>query len=284
LGHEIFDRIYRRCLKEFAGQRLGAHEFQAVCEEESQQTLGWFFDQWVRSDRYLSYQIASQKCVRGDDRYVSEVQIDCLGSLKMPIPVTAYFEDSTHQQRFTDRLLATNILQFESAAPLKEVQLDPDGVLALVVPPLSPTGKELNRKLGRTPWTGGENQALDLFKKAREIEPSDADFWGCLGLKVYDGKYYPEALEAFRLSADLAKEDSIWSFTAMVWQGHILDLLDRREEALQCYREAQKRDTGGTMQHGQYNMYINTQWVEERLERPFERNLSFGSVGKHQGY
>lgn len=140
LGHETFDRIYRRCLKEFGGRRLGAYGFRVICEAESQQDLGWFFEQWVRSNRYLSYQVTSQKCTKKNDRYVSEVQVDCLGTLKMPVPVVVYFQDGTYQLKFTDRLLEVNILQFESTAPLKEVQLDPDGKLALVVPPPSVTG------------------------------------------------------------------------------------------------------------------------------------------------
>ena len=38
LGHETFDRIARRCLREYAGRRLGANEFQQVCEKESDRT------------------------------------------------------------------------------------------------------------------------------------------------------------------------------------------------------------------------------------------------------
>jgi tetratricopeptide (TPR) repeat protein len=271
LGQDTFDRIYGRCLKEFAGRRLSAYEFQAVCEEESRQDLGWFFDQWVRSSRYLSYQIASEKCNKQDDVYVSEVEVDCLGTLKMPVPVMACFEDGTSQQKFTDRLINTNILRFESSAPLEEARLDPDGELALIVPPPTPASKDLDSKLRDVPWTGGGKQALDLFNEAREIKPADADFWGILGLKVYDGKYYAEALDAFRQSAELAGEGSLWGFASTVWQGHILDLLGRRAEAIQCYKEAQKRYRGGSMQHAQYDMHINPQWVKERLEKPFER-------------
>ncbi|MHC4354053.1 MAG: M1 family aminopeptidase, partial [Planctomycetota bacterium] len=57
LGKDDFDKIYRRCLNEFGGRRLGAHEFRAVCEEETSRDLGWFFKQWVNSNRYLSYDI-----------------------------------------------------------------------------------------------------------------------------------------------------------------------------------------------------------------------------------
>jgi hypothetical protein len=138
LGKKVFERIYRRCLKEFGGRRLGVYEFRSVCEEETGQDLGWFFDQWVNSNKYLSYEISSKKCEKKGDRYVCEVEVKCLGDLKMPVPVAAYFEDGTTQIKFTDRLLGTNVLEFKSASKLKEVRLDPDNKLALVVPPPSP--------------------------------------------------------------------------------------------------------------------------------------------------
>ena len=138
LSREVFYRVYKRCLREFGGKRLGVHEFKTVCEEESGQDLGWFFDQWVNSNRYLSYEISSKSCEEKGNRFISKVEVKCLGDLKMPVPVAAYFEDGTAQIKFTDRLLDTNVLQFKSTSKLKEVRLDPDNKLALVVPPPAP--------------------------------------------------------------------------------------------------------------------------------------------------
>ena len=141
LGSEMFDRIYKRCLKEFGGRRLGAHELRQVCEQEAGQDLGWFFEQWLNSNRYLSYEISSKTCEKKSDQFISKVVVKCLGNLKMPVPVTAYFEDGRSQSRFTDRLLKINTLEFRSDSPLKEVCLDPENVLALVVPPPSSDSK-----------------------------------------------------------------------------------------------------------------------------------------------
>jgi len=147
LGEEVFDKIYKLCLSEFAGKRLGVHEFRAVCEQETGQDLGWFFDQWVNSNKYLSYEISSKKCEKKGHGYISEVKVKCLGDLKMPVPVTAYFEDGTCQRKFTDRLLDVNFLEFESKSPLKEVKLDANGKLALVVhPPSASEAKKTSAK------------------------------------------------------------------------------------------------------------------------------------------
>ena len=53
--------------------------------------------------------------------------------------------------------------------------------------------------------------------------------------------------------------------------GHLSDLLGNRPQALACYREALKLDTGDSMQHGQYRMTIDRAWVETRLTVPFSR-------------
>lgn len=135
LGKETFQRIHGRCLREFAGRRLGLHEFRAVCERESGQDLGWFFNQWVNSNKYLSYEITSKKCEKAGEVYVSEIEVRCRGTLKMPVPVEACFEDDTTQRSCTNRLRDTDTVRFESGSPLKDAQIDPDEALPLIVAP-----------------------------------------------------------------------------------------------------------------------------------------------------
>jgi predicted negative regulator of RcsB-dependent stress response len=87
-----------------------------------------------------------------------------------------------------------------------------------------------------------------------------------LGMTLYDGRYYQEALEVM---TQLEKGD--FRFGALVWEGHLLDLLGRRKEAIARYEEALKVPGSPDMQHSQYNLTINKPWVEERLKEPFER-------------
>ena len=74
--------------------------------------------------------ISSQSCTKQVGHYISQVEVKCLGDLKMPVPVVAHFEDGTSQSQFTDRLLYVNVLEFKSKSPLKEVRLDPNAALA----------------------------------------------------------------------------------------------------------------------------------------------------------
>jgi tetratricopeptide (TPR) repeat protein len=271
LGPETFDRIYLRCLREFSGRRLGVDAFQALCEAESGLDLGWFFDQWVRSNQYLSYGIASQSCGKENDKFISRVRVECRGTLRMPVPVKAWFEDGTSQVQFTDRLAKARDLEFASQSPLKEVQLDPNEELAMAETPASRADLDVTASIGSLPSTGAGKQALAVLEAARKGDLASADLWAKLGLALYDGEFHAEALDAFRRAAERAKPLDSTHFMALVWQGHVLDLLGRREEAMQSYRLALKESGGSPILHDQYRMRLDRAWVEERLKEPFRR-------------
>lgn len=135
LGKEPFERVYERCLEEFAGRPMDSGDLQALCEAESGQDLAWFFDAWVRSDHFLSYEIASQDCVRQGDVYETTVRVKCLGTLRMPVPVEVRFLDGKAQRKTTDHRADESTLRFRSASFLREAAIDPDGELAMIVPP-----------------------------------------------------------------------------------------------------------------------------------------------------
>lgn len=271
LGDETFKRVVLRCQKEYAGRRLGTDAFRAIAEAESGRDLGWFFQQWVRSNRYLSYRIASKECVKEGTAYVTRIAVERVGTLQMPVPVVARFSDGTSQHARTDRLQDVTRLRFESGAPLKEVVLDPDGVLPMVVPPPTLRPAELARRISAAPWTNAGREAGDLYSKAREIDLDSSRVWLKLGMMLYDGERYPEALDAFTRTEKLVAKTNAWSFAACVWQGHVLDLLGRREEAVTRYQVALERSEGNSMQHDQYGMKLDQKWVEERLNTPFSR-------------
>ena len=135
LGPETFRRIHDHCLTAYKGKRLGAREFQRVCEEQTGQDLSWFFAQWLRSNRYLGYRVGAVDKKQDGDRHVTTVQIERFGTLTMPIPVEARFGDGSAQRATSDRLLRVSALRFESDAPVTEVVLDPDGALPLLQEP-----------------------------------------------------------------------------------------------------------------------------------------------------
>ncbi len=97
-----------------------------------------------------------------------------------------------------------------------------------------------------------------------------------LGFALYDVEDYQAALYVFeRMQARFAgaeeREERFVAF-ALIWEGHMLDLLGRRDEALIRYAAVMEMDVDDGWQHGQYGLqYDLVPWARERLETPFER-------------
>lgn len=125
IGKVPFDRAYRRCLREYGGRRMNWHAFETVCEEESGEDLGWFFESWVRTNDYASYQLVNHDSTHTPVGWHSEVEVLSKGTRLQRVPVIATFTDGAQQTEYTDRLGEVSIMVFESKSPIKEVKLDP---------------------------------------------------------------------------------------------------------------------------------------------------------------
>ena len=89
---------------------------------------------------------------------------------------------------------------------------------------------------------------------------------------LYDVKRYEEALVVFERMFEAASEKPLYQGVALVWQGHVLDLLGRRDEAVAMYQKAVDLKITSGMQHSQYRMgYAPSKYAAERLKTPFER-------------
>ncbi len=267
MGADTFDAVYRQTLREYAGKRLDWRDFQKLTEAASAQSLDWFFEQWVRSAKNVSYRIAGQECAPAAGEFTCTIRVARAGSLRMPVTVAARFQDGTEQRAQTERLADIDEIRFRSKTALKEVVLDPEGAVAMAEPPPNPL-RDLSARISELPWTGAGQAALEAYREGLRLNVPDFAVWRKLGLTLYDGRYYNEAMDAFeRLRGGEANDQ----FMALVWQGQILDLLGRREEALARYAEAAQVPGTFNLQHSQYNLRITKEWVAERLKAPFER-------------
>jgi len=94
------------------------------------------------------------------------------------------------------------------------------------------------------------------------------------GFALYDTKDYEEALLVFERmeqeSAEQEKEN--YEAVALIWQGHMLDLMRRREEALSRYQKAAQMDIEAIHMHSQYGLkYSLSPYARERIKEPFKR-------------
>lgn len=95
-----------------------------------------------------------------------------------------------------------------------------------------------------------------------------------LGLALYDVARYEEALAVFARFQTWSREQESESLAALasIWQGHMLDLLGRRSEAVAHYREVAALNNQATWSQDQYGLrYTLSPYAAERLETPFTR-------------
>ena len=92
------------------------------------------------------------------------------------------------------------------------------------------------------------------------------------GFALYDVERYADALTAFeRLEAKFGGRPDIKAM-GLIWQGHMLDLMGKRVEAMARYRAAAEMGLNDTWSHGQYGLsYELSPYARERLKTPFKR-------------
>jgi tetratricopeptide (TPR) repeat protein len=105
----------------------------------------------------------------------------------------------------------------------------------------------------------------------------DARAWRTLGFACYDARRYEQALAAFERMERQDNADRNDRAMAVIWQGHMLDLLGRRQEAIARYRKVADMGLESGVRHDQYGLaYKYTPYARERMTTPFIRveNLS----------
>ncbi len=100
----------------------------------------------------------------------------------------------------------------------------------------------------------------------------DKDAHACLtlGFALYDAQRYEDALVVFERMAKATNAEAEDRAVAVTWQGHMLDLLGKREEAIARYREVVAMGLDWGVRHDQYGLsYDFTPYAQERMEMPF---------------
>lgn len=126
---------------------------------------------------------------------------------------------------------------------------------------------KMSNMINSLPWGGGQpEKALDCFTMAKNADFHEAYSWYKLGLILFPDGYYEQALYSFQQALDTS---FVIYFAPMVWIGHIKDLQGQRKEAVAWYNKALQAYPGFPVQHDNWGMKIDRNWIEERLKTPF---------------
>jgi len=132
-----------------------------------------------------------------------------------------------------------------------------------------------DRTLGSFGW--GWNSSQKLAKKySREWLEMFETFTSYLriGFALYDVENYEEALFVFERMQWLAakQKENTYEAVAWIWQGHMLDLLGRRDKAVSRYGLVAEMNLDDTWMHSQYDMnYSLSPYARERMKEHFHR-------------
>lgn len=121
-------------------------------------------------------------------------------------------------------------------------------------------------ELGKLPYQGNPEKIKILFEQSKpewNIEPHN---WFSLGVKLFGNGCINESQIAF---ANAAVEGSMIESAALVWLGHLNDLNGNRQQAISLYRKALQCYPGFPVQHSQWNINLSEEWIESRIEEPF---------------
>jgi len=265
LGCTAFQRVYREVARAYGGKRLGWRDLQRACEQETGESLAWFFEPWVRSSAYLSYAIEAGESRPEGGGFRTDVRVRRLGTMSMPVPVKAVFEDGEEQIARVDRTRGVDVLTFRSRAPLKEAVLDPERKLAVLDKPLANISPEAAAALA---WGWRRADSLKVYETIRSEAVDSAEVWYRLGSQLYEADRYAEALDSFtRVSGLEAPPET--RFAARAWMGVLEDVRGNRDAALGHYRDALRLDPGRSVRLGPLAVEIDAQWVRDRLAEPF---------------
>jgi len=282
LGTEKVLNVLNRCMAEYRWKTLDINGFKKVVVEVSGQNMSWFFDQWIKSNKYLNFTVQDSSCVPDKNGFLTTITLAHGGSIRMDMPVKAYFTDGSSQTIFTSRLLRNPVVIFHSSAKLMKIELDPHHLLPPFQDIVQPTKDELLNLIDQLPWNDVGDEAIRPYELAKSMQIDTADPWFSLGLRLYESGDLTKSNDCFRQTAGYAEADNDTSLfmQSLNWQGMIADEQGQRSTAIEFYKRALALKYEIGVSHSQFNLVITNEWIKERLKKPYNGFMKVDNAGR----
>ena len=277
LRQEMGDAVFFRTLKEYVRRYKKTPvtfvDFVSVCNDVSARDWMPFFYQWCYGKACPAYHLVGFESKESQAGWETKVTIrnDGVGIVRCPLELQmegqsrqeAFWVPEGHETTFvyqTDREVVGAVIDPHGTAyqaDLAKKRQDP----AYFVNSLG-YGRESNRTLAsryRPEWLDQIADRSVLFKT---------------GLALYDMERYQEALAVFEKLGHVVAEHPVHRRAiALIWQGHMLDLLGERKEAILRYEKVAAMGLDDPqIRHDQFRIvYKPSPYAIERTRTPFAR-------------
>jgi hypothetical protein len=139
VGDETFDRVMTRYFREFAFKNASAADLIKIVNEESQQDLTWFFDEWLLTTRSCDYAVARVEKKR--------IVLRNLQQIAMPVETRITLVDGSVQTDTWDGKGKAHLIDLSGQAAVKKVEVDPQEKILDIDRTNNFWPRKLNKKL-----------------------------------------------------------------------------------------------------------------------------------------
>lgn len=274
IGKECYFSVMRHILKTYGGKVLYTPEFIRICEEFSGMNLKWFFDQWLKTNKNLSYSLKNITEKEADGIHTLTVDVCQKAFISAPVCVAAYFEDGTCQIKFTERLLNNQTLSFTSQSKYSKIMFDPFQVYAM-----KKAGKTIKddcaelliKNIKETSYTDAFDLSIGYYERYKKFKIDDNHIIYLLRMQLFDSRHYEECIKVCEdmIKNGVSRHDMADSYR---WIGMCYDMSHEREKAVEAYKKALSfEEVQFGDRHDQYGIHVTREWIEKRIESPFVR-------------
>lgn len=125
IGSNNFIKIQKELLNKFAHHIVTPLDFQNICEKISGKKLGWFFEQWLKSNKKLDYGIKSFSVKQTEKGYKVSIIVQNLEEAIMPVAISLTLKNGDRMFYVWEGKEKEKELTFDTSTPIKEIFLDP---------------------------------------------------------------------------------------------------------------------------------------------------------------
>ncbi len=261
LGEEAFLKTLRAMTQQYAWKPISTEEFEKLAEKTANQTLTYFFAQWVSSTGVPTFK-QSWAVYRGAKGYqvVGKIQQD-LDIFRMPVEIRIYPEGVKPVNERVDMVGTTADFTVTTRTRPLRVVIDPASRILKYDEKM-----KLQVEMARADQLVQQQAYLEALKQYRavlDLNKNSSLAHYRLGEVHFKLHNYNAAMESFReaLNGDLEpKWVEVWSHLSL---GKIFDVTGQRDRALNEYQRAlQTRDnTQGALDEA--NRYTQKPYTEE---------------------